>query len=199
MHRNLLLVALLAASAFQALAADRVTYFREGQRIDPQEVASVLARPTRSIRLLPDPAASGTAVTTATPGTTTSAPPATRVTPPPDADQEATALALAVQFAFDSAEILPQAIAQLDALAEGIKLLDERQVVVIEGHTDARGKAGYNLDLSRRRAEAVKLYLVQAHGIQAARLRAQGLGMSQPLADTDPAASRNRRVQFRGA
>jgi outer membrane protein OmpA-like peptidoglycan-associated protein len=110
----------------------------------------------------------------------------------------ASALALPVQFAFDSAQILPAARSQLDALAEGIRMLPAIQAVVIEGHTDAIGAEAYNDQLSQRRAQAVKRYLVASHGIDAARLRAVGMGEHAPLQGRDPAASENRRVQFRG-
>ena len=108
------------------------------------------------------------------------------------------AVALPVQFEFDSAEILPQARAQLDAVAQGIKMLPEAHRVWIEGHTDARGGDEYNLQLSRKRAEAVKQYLVSAHGLTAQRLYTVGFGEGRPL-NGDATASENRRVQFRGA
>lgn len=171
-----------------ALAADHVVYYREGQAVDPVQVAAVLGHKTRSIHLLADGAGPASAAGAA-PGR-----------PAVNADAEPTpdALALPVQFAFDSAAIQPAARAQLDALAEGIRLLDARQAVVIEGHTDGRGTAAYNLGLSRRRAEAVKQYLVDEHGLDARRLHTVGYGPTRPLSDTDVDAPRNRRVQFRG-
>ena len=108
------------------------------------------------------------------------------------------ALSLPVQFSFDSADILPAARAQLDALADGIRLLPADKPVVIEGHTDAKGSDEYNERLSQRRAQAVKRYLVALHGIDPQRLRAVGLGEYRPLDGRDPQAAENRRVQFRG-
>jgi outer membrane protein OmpA-like peptidoglycan-associated protein len=107
-------------------------------------------------------------------------------------------LSAPVQFEFDSSVILPQAREQLDAIAEGIKLLPPGRAVVIEGHTDAAGGEDYNQQLSRRRAAAVKQYLAQRHGIAAQRLRDVGLGERQPIEGLDPFAPENRRVQFRG-
>jgi outer membrane protein OmpA-like peptidoglycan-associated protein len=104
-----------------------------------------------------------------------------------------------VQFKFDSADILPQARAQLDALAEGIRLLPASQRVIVEGHTDSTGSDAYNLQLSKRRALAVKMYLVSVHGIDESRLRAEGYGKYRPLSEENPYAAENRRVQFRGA
>jgi outer membrane protein OmpA-like peptidoglycan-associated protein len=103
-----------------------------------------------------------------------------------------------VRFEFDSADILPSARPQLDALAEGIKLLPPGRNVVIEGHTDATGNDEYNLQLSRRRASAVKDYLVRQHGIDARRLREVGLGKQNPISGADPFGAENRRVQFQG-
>ncbi len=185
--RPLRLWGVLAAMACCAAAHAQTTlHFREGQRIDPQQVRQILANDadkrgrTRSIRLLDAPVADAPAV--AAPGD----------------DRAASVLSLPVQFEFDSATILPEAREQLDAIAEGIKLLPPGRRVVIEGHTDAAGSEDYNQQLSRRRAAAVKQYLVQRHGLEAQRMREIGLGERQPLDGADPFAPDNRRVQFRG-
>ncbi|WP_280150893.1 OmpA family protein [Piscinibacter sp. XHJ-5] len=175
---------LLALAAGSALAQD-VRLYGAGESVDPREVAGILdqSRPMkmRSIRLLDDTPSAQTAQQ------------------PQDASRiRSSALALPVQFAFDSAEIQPSARPQLDALAEGIRMLPTIQSIVIEGHTDAVGSEAYNEQLSQRRAQAVKRYLVASHGIDAARLRAVGLGEFAPLQGRDPNASENRRVQFRG-
>lgn len=106
--------------------------------------------------------------------------------------------ALPIQFSFNSAAILPGAAPQLQAVAEGIKLVPEARVVV-EGHTDAKGSDQYNQRLSLARAEAVKRYLVERHGIRSDRLVTKGLGEQAPLKTEDPYAPENRRVQFRAA
>jgi outer membrane protein OmpA-like peptidoglycan-associated protein len=103
-----------------------------------------------------------------------------------------------VQFAFDSAEILPETKPQLDSLAAGIRLLPPNQAVVIEGHTDSRGTDFYNEVLSRKRASTVRNYLVTVAGIEPTRLRTIGLGRGDPLPGRDPMAPENRRVQFHG-
>jgi outer membrane protein OmpA-like peptidoglycan-associated protein len=64
----------------------------------------------------------------------------------------------------------------------------------IEGHTDAVGSAGYNMDLSERRALAVGRYLVTL-GVDPSRLVPVGKGMNDPLVK-DPCDAKNRRVQF---
>lgn len=169
-------VALTAVAAFTA-RADEVKVYRQGEAVDPSEVARILdsSQPVkmRSIRLLDD----------ASKGTTKAGKPS--------------ALSLPVQFGFDSAEILPAARPQLDALVEGIRLLPGSQAVVIEGHTDSIGAEAYNDKLSQRRAQAVRSYLV-AKGIDGSRLRAEGFGEQRPLPGREPKAAVNRRVQFRG-
>ncbi len=173
---------LLAALAGGAWAGD-VKVFASRDRVDPGEVARILDRSTpikmRSIKLLDDGATAA-----ATLAATEAGSPA--------------ALSLPVQFAFDSADILPAARSQLDAIAEGIRMLPATQAVVIEGHTDALGSDDYNEQLSQRRALSVRRYLVATHGIDASRLRAVGMGEQATLPGLDRNAAENRRVQFRG-
>jgi outer membrane protein OmpA-like peptidoglycan-associated protein len=70
--------------------------------------------------------------------------------------------------------------------------------LIIEGHTDSEGDADYNLELSERRAAAVVRYLVDAYGISADRLAAEGLGESAPVGDnaTPEGRQQNRRVEL---
>jgi outer membrane protein OmpA-like peptidoglycan-associated protein len=189
---RLLPIAALMLSAVASLVAHagEVKVFRNSDSVDPTEVARILDRSApikmRSLRLLDDAPAGAAAATSAA-----AAVAASEAARP-------SALSLPVQFAFDSAEILPQAKAQLDAIAAGIRMLPATQKVVIEGHTDAIGTEEYNELLSQRRALSVRRYLVAMHGIEAARLQAVGLGEHNPLPGRDPLASENRRVQFRG-
>lgn len=104
--------------------------------------------------------------------------------------------AIPVQFAFDSSEILPEATPQLDAVAKGIKIVRGTKVIV-EGHTDAYGTDLYNESLSRRRAAAVKRYLVEKHGIDRNMLTIVGMGEWAPIDNGNPYDAENRRVQFR--
>jgi len=185
MIRTLAAACTLACTCLAA-HAETTLYFREGQRVDPQEVKRILqntgtaARRTRSIRMLAD------------------APADVDFTNLPAGAEVPASLSLPVQFEFDSASISASAREQLDALAEGIKLLPPERKVVVEGHTDASGSDEYNLSLSLRRAQAVKQYLVREHGIAAARLQDTGVGKRQPAFEGDPYAAENRRVQFRG-
>src|SRR5690606_20818156 len=68
----------------------------------------------------------------------------------------------------------------------------------IEGHTDADGDEAHNLELSKRRAAAVKTFLVDTYGIEAARLEAEGYGETRPVApNTSPEGrQQNRRVEL---
>lgn len=70
--------------------------------------------------------------------------------------------------------------------------------VKIIGHTDADGEAQTNLDLSKRRAEAVKAALAQSFGIDAARMETDGKGETQPIDNNNSPAGKanNRRVEF---
>ena len=70
--------------------------------------------------------------------------------------------------------------------------------IVIEGHTDSDGSDASNLDLSQRRTESVKRFLI-AENIGAERLDAMGFGESRPAVENTSKANKekNRRVEFR--
>jgi len=98
-------------------------------------------------------------------------------------------------FGKDGSEIDPVGATVLDAVVEGIKARCPTQHFVIAGHTDLSGSSHHNHELSERRAEAVKRYLVE-HGIAADRLSTVGYGSTRPLT-TNPSPSAqalNRRV-----
>jgi hypothetical protein len=105
-------------------------------------------------------------------------------------------LALEVNFAFGSAALTADAVAQLDELAEALKRPDlTRDRFLIVGHTDAVGSEDANLALSRARARTVFDYLTQVHGIAPGRLRDRGCGKSLLLVPDDPESPKNRRVE----
>ena len=100
-----------------------------------------------------------------------------------------------VLFEFGKADLLAAAGPRLDKLAEFLRQYPDRRLLV-EGYTDSVGSASYNLDLSRRRAQAVQTALTQ-RGIDISRITAQGYGKDYPVANNATAEGRamNRRVE----
>jgi outer membrane protein OmpA-like peptidoglycan-associated protein len=90
---------------------------------------------------------------------------------------------------------LPGARKRLDEVAS--VLVAQEQIAVVEGHTDAKGSPWKNVDLSRRRAEAVRRYLV-SRGCATDRLVARGMGPDRPVADNATVEGRanNRRIEI---
>lgn len=101
-----------------------------------------------------------------------------------------------IHFETNKDKIRPESFPVLDAV---VQVLDKNPKITLEvqGHTDNKGAALYNKDLSNRRAHSVMKYLI-AHGVTASRLTAQGYGMERPIVDNGSEANRalNRRVQF---
>ncbi len=99
-------------------------------------------------------------------------------------------------FDFDKATIKPQYYSMLDDVVRIIRQNPDLRVE-IQGHTDSIGSEAYNMDLSRRRANAVKTYLVN-QGISSARLTTVGYGESRPVATnaTKEGRAKNRRVEL---
>ncbi len=102
-----------------------------------------------------------------------------------------------VHFEFDRSGIRPVSYPILDAVVDILKENADILKVRIEGYCDSKGTDKYNLKLSQRRVQTVKVYLT-SHGIEASRLTAVGYGESQPIADntTPEGRARNRRVVF---
>lgn len=119
------------------------------------------------------------------------------VTPAPQQEQIEinTPIKLDVLFDFDSANVKPNFYPRLERMAEFMKV-NPNMSAVLEGHTDSKGPASYNLRLSQARANAVKSFLVNKYGTDANRLKTVGYGESQPIDTNDTAAGRqnNRRV-----
>lgn len=144
------------------------------------------------------PAASHSPVQRVSTGSPPSHSPSTAVAssrPAPDAPAASGdgAFAFRIRFGFDSAVIDPSFNDHLRAVADMMRQRPDIALVV-EGHTDAVGDAGYNEALSQRRAAAVRDFLV-AGGVEPSRLQVVGRGEREPLtADGRDAA--NRRVQF---
>jgi outer membrane protein OmpA-like peptidoglycan-associated protein len=103
-------------------------------------------------------------------------------------------LDLTIHFDFNSDKLQDRSKPLLDNLASAMKndRLSELKFRV-EGHTDAKGTAAYNEALSKRRADAVVVYL-SANGVYAERLRAEGKGFRELFDSANPQAESNRRV-----
>ena len=99
-------------------------------------------------------------------------------------------------FDYDSDKILPNSYAEIERLSLFLKRNKQIKIEII-GHTDNQGSKSYNLDLSRRRANALMNALIQK-GISADRLSAQGKGSEAPIAtnDTEEGRAQNRRVEI---
>lgn len=102
-----------------------------------------------------------------------------------------------VYFATDEAVILPQSFPLLQEVADTLLASPRIALVEVQGHTDSRGSDEHNLDLSQRRADAVRAFLIE-RGVAAERLQAKGYGETAPVADnaTTAGQDKNRRVQF---
>jgi len=104
---------------------------------------------------------------------------------------------LTINFDFNSAAITAKAESQLNNLGDALRNPRmENEVVVLGGHTDAKGSDEYNRKLSERRAEAVKKYLVEKLHVSAENLSTVGYGKKHLLNTANPFAPENRRVQI---
>jgi outer membrane protein OmpA-like peptidoglycan-associated protein len=104
---------------------------------------------------------------------------------------------LTINFDFNSAAITSKAESQLNNLGEALRNPRmENEVIVLGGHTDAKGSDEYNQKLSERRAEAVKKYLVEKLHVSAENLSTVGYGKKHLLNTANPFAAENRRVQI---
>lgn len=102
-----------------------------------------------------------------------------------------------ILFDFDSAWINPKSYVTIGRMADALHhpiLLGNRFLIV--GHTDAKGKREYNLDLSQRRADAIRTALINTFSVEPNRLIAVGLGEEQLRESAHPDAAINRRVQL---
>jgi outer membrane protein OmpA-like peptidoglycan-associated protein len=102
-----------------------------------------------------------------------------------------------ILFASNHADLLPTAQMKLNEVAVALTKQDAESKIVVEGHTDSQGEPAYNQDLSQRRAQSVRDYLV-SQGMAADRVTAQGFGLTRPIADNTSPEGRanNRRVEI---
>ncbi|MDI1353517.1 MAG: OmpA family protein [bacterium] len=111
--------------------------------------------------------------------------------------QKITLIAGKIYFETASAKLKLISNSSLDDLAE-ILTRNEAVSLTIEGHTDSDGEDAYNIELSQKRTESVRDYLIQK-GISETRLTAIGYGETKPIADNATAAgkAKNRRVELK--
>ena len=103
---------------------------------------------------------------------------------------------LEINFDYNSADISTKSLPSVQALGRALTNADLKgSTFVVAGHTDAAGGEGYNQDLSERRADAIKRYLVDKYGINGTDLVTVGYGKSKLKDPGQPMAEVNRRVQ----
>jgi len=102
-----------------------------------------------------------------------------------------------VLFSTNDATLLGAAQRKLDEVADAILKSSPDSNVVVEGHTDSAGKAAHNDELSRKRANSVREYLI-SRGVASEKIRSVGVGSNRPVADNKSADGRaqNRRVEI---
>ena len=102
-----------------------------------------------------------------------------------------------VYFNTGSAVLKPESFTSLNNLVEVMKL-KPTMVIEISGHTDDVGDDALNLELSQKRAESVRNYLIK-NGIASNRVTAKGYGETQPIADnsTPEGKAKNRRTEVK--
>jgi outer membrane protein OmpA-like peptidoglycan-associated protein len=108
-------------------------------------------------------------------------------------------ISLMIHFEYDSAEISPTSMAQMEQIGKALcSDTLKNNVIAIEGHADATGSDEYNLRLSERRSESVKKYLVRHYGLESNRLKIFGYGEARPIDsnDTEVGRAANRRVEL---
>jgi OOP family OmpA-OmpF porin len=106
-------------------------------------------------------------------------------------------VARGIRFDTDSEVMKPESAPVIKLIAQGLEK-NPNLKLLIEGHTDSVGDAAHNMDLSRRRAEAVKAVLIGQFNVEASRLSAAGLGATKPVDsnDTPQGRAQNRRVEL---
>jgi outer membrane protein OmpA-like peptidoglycan-associated protein len=103
---------------------------------------------------------------------------------------------LEINFDYNSADISAKSLPSVQALGRALTNPDLKgSTFVVAGHTDAAGSESYNQDLSERRADSIKRYLVDKYDLVATDLVTVGYGKSKLKDPTQPLADVNRRVQ----
>jgi len=110
--------------------------------------------------------------------------------------QEKPSIDLEITFDYNSANLSQKAMPAVTALGKALTNPELKGTTfVLAGHTDAKGGDSYNQDLSERRADTLKKYLMEKYGIAAADLVTVGYGKTKLKNAANPDADENRRVQ----
>jgi outer membrane protein OmpA-like peptidoglycan-associated protein len=110
--------------------------------------------------------------------------------------EEKPSIDLEINFDYNSAKISSSAMATARTLGQALSSpAFSGSTFVVEGHTDGKGGDKYNQELSERRADAIKQFLVESYGIPASNLVPVGFGKSKLKVADSPMAAENRRVQ----
>jgi outer membrane protein OmpA-like peptidoglycan-associated protein len=103
---------------------------------------------------------------------------------------------LEINFDYNSADISAKSLSSVQALGRALTNPDLKgSTFIVAGHTDAAGGEAYNQDLSERRADSIKKYLVEKFGIAGTDLVTVGYGKTKLKDPSNPLADINRRVQ----
>lgn len=103
--------------------------------------------------------------------------------------------AFELTFGLNSADLTGQSRVYVDKVAEALTMKPDLRIIIV-GHADATGTPEYNDELSLRRAQSVREYLIGNGGIEPSRLSVVGKGARLPLDTHNPYAEVNRRVEF---
>ena len=110
--------------------------------------------------------------------------------------QERPRIDLEIKFDYNSANIAREALGDMDKLGKALSDSSLKGATfVLAGHTDAAGGEEYNQDLSSRRADSVKRYLMDKYGLAPDHLVTAGYGKTRLKNKDNPKAPENRRVE----
>jgi outer membrane protein OmpA-like peptidoglycan-associated protein len=103
---------------------------------------------------------------------------------------------LEINFDYNSADISAKSMSSVQALGRALTNPDLKgSTFIVAGHTDGAGGESYNQDLSERRADSIKKYLIEKFGIASSDLVTVGYGKTKLKDPSNPMADTNRRVQ----
>ncbi len=110
---------------------------------------------------------------------------------------EPVSLGLPIKFDYDSSVLNKSSLDYLKQLGTMLNLEKmANETIMIEGHTDAKGSEQYNMDLSKKRSQAVRDFLISNYQIAPSRIKTTGKGESSPLPNKSKFDPLNRRVEF---